>query len=90
MSKNKLGLVVGSFFAFFHLVWSVFVAIVPTQIESFMNWILELHHIKIPMMIMTPFVLMNAVYLIVVTFIIGYIFGVVLAFLFNWLHKNQS
>jgi len=88
MSKNKLGLVVGSFLAIFHLVWSVAVAITPSGVQSFMNWIFNIHHLSLPMAIITPFVVSNAIILIIVTFIMGYIFGWVLAALFNILHKQ--
>jgi hypothetical protein len=88
MSKNKIGLVVGSFIGLFHLVWSIFVALVPSQVQAFMLWVLKLHHINLPYTIITPFVLMNAVVLVIFTFIVGYIFGWVFAGISNLLHKN--
>lgn len=81
MSKNKLGLVVGSFLALLHAVWSIAVAIIPTSVEGFFVWVLTLHHIDIPFTIITPFVLANAVILIVLTFVVGYIVGWVLGWL---------
>lgn len=75
MSKNKLGLIVGLFLALLHAIWSICVAIMPAGVESFFVWILNLHHIEIPFKIITPFVLANAIILVIVTFIVGYIVG---------------
>ncbi len=86
MSKNTLGLIVGSFLALFHAVWSLAVAIMPAALQSFMNWVLTIHHISLPMTIITPFVLANAVMLVIFTFVMGYICGWVL----GWLHELLS
>lgn len=74
MTKNKLGLTVGMFLAIIHAVWSLFVAVTPAGLQSFIDWIFKLHHIGLAITI-TPFVFMNAVELVIVTFVIGYIFG---------------
>jgi len=81
MSKNKLGLIVGLFFALLHAVWSITVAVMPASIESFFVWVLTLHHIDIPFSIITPFVITNAIILVIFTFIVGYIVGWVLGWL---------
>ena len=86
MSKNTLGLIVGSFLALFHAVWSLAVVIMPVALQSFMNWVLTIHHISLPMAIITPFVLANAVMLVISTFVMGYICGWVL----GWLHELLS
>ena len=88
MSKNKLGLILGIFFALVHVIWSVFVALMPSGVESFMNKILTYHHISMPFTILTPFVLGNAVWLIVYALIWGYILGWLFAWVFNMLHKR--
>lgn len=75
MSRNKVGLIVGFFFALLHLAWSLLVAITPLGVESFMNWVLRLHHITMPFAIITPFVPANAFLLVIITFIVGYILG---------------
>ena len=87
LNANKLGLTVGLFLALVHLVWSVFVAITPKGLETFVMWILALHHIIMPISIAT-FNLMNAVVLIILTFIIGYVFGWVLGSIWNWSAKK--
>lgn len=90
MSKNKLGLVVGTFAALFHAVWSILVAFWPSQMQSFIMWVLTIHHISLPYMIITPFVVMNAVILVIYTFVVGYILGWILAALFNSLHGKMQ
>jgi len=89
MSKNKLGLVVGLFVSLIHFVWSIAVAISPSGVQSLMNWIFKLHHLNIPVTVVSPFVFMNAVILVVITFFMGYVFGWVLAALFNLMHKKE-
>ena len=88
MSKNKLGLVLGSFLAFLHLVWSILVATIPRTMESFINWDLKIHHINGTFTVVTPFVLMNAITVIVLAFVVGYVFGCLLAGLFNQVHQS--
>jgi len=83
MSKNRVGLVVGAFLALYHAVWSLGVAAIPEQLQSFMSWILALHHIDMPFTIVAPFVLANAIQLIIITFAFGYIIG----WVFTWLVK---
>ena len=87
MSKNKAGLVFGLFIGLFHLVWSVFVALIPDQVQAFINWVLKIHHVSLPYTIVTPFVLMNAVILVIYTFVVGYILGWVFAWISNMVHK---
>lgn len=80
MTKNTLGLVVGLFFAIVHAVWSVAVALIPGPLQAFINWVLALHHVSL-VMVMMPFVLSNAIILVILTFVVGYIFGWLIAFL---------
>lgn len=88
MSKNKAGLILGLFFALIHIIWSVFVAIMPGAIESLLNKIFVYHHIGLPFTILTPFVLTNAILLIIYALIWGYILGFLFAWVFNMLHKS--
>jgi len=81
MSKNKLGLVVGSFLALLHAVWSLSVAVMPASVQAFFVWVLDLHHIDFPFTIITPFVLIKAIELVILTFVVGYIVGWVLGWL---------
>jgi hypothetical protein len=90
MSRNKIGLTLGLFLAIFHAIWSVFVAIIPMGVQNFMNWVLNLHHINIPFYIITPFMIGNAILLIVITFIFGYIFGWVVGLARDLVMKKKT
>lgn len=83
ISKHKLGLVVGSFLGLWHMAWSSLVALGLAQ--PLMNWIFRLHFIQPPYTV-TPFRLSLAVALIVITAVLGYIFGWLLAAIWNRLH----
>ena len=89
MSKNKTGLIVGWLLVFIHAVWSVCVALMPLSVQDFMTWVLTLHHIDMPFAIITPFVLANALLLMVVVFIFGYILGWVIGALHNMVMKKK-
>ena len=80
IDKNKTGLTFGFLISFLHLVWSVFVAIGFAQ--PLLNFILNVHMINIPATVM-PFNFVKALGLVVVTFIVGYIFGYLMAFFWN-------
>jgi len=80
MNKNKFGLVFGFFFAFFHLVWIILVAVGLAQL--FLDFILNIHMVYNPFLV-SPFSLSRSIILLIFTFIIGYVFGYVLAFFWN-------
>ena len=86
LNKNKTGLALGIFIALMHAVWSLFVAVVPAQLQKFLDWVFVLHHIK-PIYVLLPFNIANAVLLIVLTFVVGYIFGYVFATVWNRTNK---
>lgn len=87
VNKNKLGLVLGLFTALVHLVWSFFIAVMPGTFQKFINWVFVLHHIT-PIYVFLPFNALNALMLIILTFIGGYIFGWVFAAVLNWVMKK--
>lgn len=74
MTKNQLGLIGGIFLALVHAVWSLFVAIMPAQLQQFILWIFDIHHLNVPISV-TPFVFSKALVLVILTFVVGYIFG---------------
>lgn len=77
---HKVGLVFGSFLGLFHAVWSLLVAVGWAQVS--LDFIFGLHMIE-PVFRVSAFSLTTAGMLVVVTSIIGYIFGSVAAFLWN-------
>jgi hypothetical protein len=80
ISKNKTGLTFGFLISFLHLLWGVLVAFGLAQV--FLNFIFNLHMLAVPIEVM-PFSLIKAVGLIIVTFVVGYIFGWLMAFCWN-------
>ena len=86
LNKNKTGLALGTFIALMHAVWSLFVAVIPAQLQNFLDWIFVLHHIK-PMYVLLPFNIANAILLVVLTFVVGYVFGYGFAAVWNRANK---
>ncbi len=80
VEKHKVGLVFGSFLGFFHLVWSLLVALGWAQVS--LDFIFKLHMIE-PVFKVSAFSFTTAIMLVVVTAVIGYIFGSVAAVLWN-------
>lgn len=77
---HSLGLALGIFLALFHAIWSVLVFLGIAQ--SMMDTILNLHMI-VPFITIADFSLVNAVLLVIVTGIIGYVFGWLLGVIWN-------
>lgn len=80
ISKNKTGLTFGFLISFMHLIWSLLVAFGLAQM--LVNFVLNMHMIGLPIFIM-PFSLAKALVLIIITFVIGYIFGWLMAYFWN-------
>lgn len=87
ISKNKTGLTFGFLMSFMHLVWSVLVAFGIAQ--ALLNFVFNIHMISMPFVIM-PFNFIKAITLVLVTFVIGYIFGWFMAFFWNKCFKEKS
>lgn len=83
---GSTALVVGVFVALMHAIWMLLIFFGVAQL--YMNWIFGLHLLTNPYKVL-PFNLMTAVWLIVFTFIVGYIMGWVFAFIWNRLHKGK-
>lgn len=86
--KLKVGttaLVLGLFVALMHAVWMLMIYFGVAQL--YMNWIFGLHLISNPFIVL-PFSFGSALMLIVFTFIVGYIMGLVFAWIWNRLHKG--
>ena len=87
ISKNKLGVVLGSAFGLWHLVWALLVAFGVAQ--WLIDWVFKLHFIQ-PVYVVTVFQPFLAVGLIVVTSVLGYLFGWIAAAIWNWLHTERA
>jgi hypothetical protein len=87
LNKNKTGLVLGIFVALIHAIWAVLVAVIPASLQKLIDWAFLLHSLK-PIYVITSFILLNAVFLVVMTFIVGYVLGWVFAAVWNWLVKK--
>jgi uncharacterized membrane protein len=80
INKYKTGLTFGFLMSSFHLMWSLLVAFGVA--ETVLSFILNIHMLNMPVMVM-PFDILKALMLIIVTFAIGYIFGWLMAFFWN-------
>jgi len=87
LNKNKVGLILGFLFAMLHFIWSVFVLVFPSGLQKFLDWIFKLHFLN-PIYILNQFSFGNAIILIIMTFIVGYIIGWIFAILWNKIHFN--
>jgi len=83
LNKKQVGLTLGVFAAIVHLVWLIAVAI---GVQKAVDWILLLHSIKLDLFL-TNVVLLNAVLLIIIAFIGGYVVGWIFAAIYNWAGK---
>lgn len=86
VNKNKLGLVIGSYAAIVHLVWVILVALGLAQ--PLVNFIIRLHFIDFPHKI-ASFDFVNAVLLIVIAFIVGYVGGFIIGIIWNKAHVSN-
>lgn len=85
VNPHKTGLVLGAFLAFWHICWSLLVALGLAQV--LIDWIFKLHFIRPPYTV-TGFNLGTAVILIVAVFVVGYVFGLVIGWIWNRLHRS--
>jgi hypothetical protein len=84
-NPHKVGLVIGALIGAWHLLWSLLVLLGWAQpILDFIFWA---HMIK-PVYVVKPFDPVAAVALIVITTVIGYVFGFLGAVIWNKLHRG--
>lgn len=86
ISRNKLGLVFGSAFGLWHLVWALLVAFGIAQ--GLLDFVFRLHFIQ-PVYVVTAFQPLLAVGLIVLTTVLGYTIGWIAGAIWNWLHDER-
>jgi len=84
MNSHKVGLVLGSFVAFIHLIWSILVGFGWAQ--GLLNFIYNLHSLSNPLTVL-PFDFGRSVGLIIVTFIVGYVVGNIFSWFWRKLHR---
>ncbi len=84
VSSHKVGLVFGGMMAIIHAVWALFVFIGVAKL--YLDWIFGLHFLNFQYSI-NSFDFLNALMLIIVTGVIGYIMGYVCGWLWNLAHR---
>lgn len=84
ISKNRLGLTLGIFAGAMHLIWALLVLIGVG--ETYMQWILPLHFLKLEIATLA-FSIVNALMLVVLALIGGYVLGWLLGWVWNWTAK---
>lgn len=85
VNVSKVGFVCGAFAGLIHLLWSILVGTGLAQ--GYLDFVFQLHFIK-PFVKVAPFSVGPAVLLIVIALIAGYIFGAVLALIWNNVHAR--
>lgn len=80
VDKNKSGLTFGFLICSFHIMWSVLVALGIAQV--LLDFVLNIHMLNMQVEVM-PFNIVKALGLIIVTFLLGYVFGWLMAFFWN-------
>jgi hypothetical protein len=84
-NPNKVGLVIGALLGGWHLFWSLLVAVGWAQ--PFLDFIFWAHMIR-SVYVVKAFEPIAALTLIVITSMIGYVFGCVGAVLWNRMHRS--
>jgi len=87
LNKNRAGLIFGSFLGLWHLAWSLLVA--ANLAQTLLDWIYTLHFLNNPFRV-AAFDFATAALLVSVTAVVGYIFGWVLALLWNAFHRHAG
>lgn len=83
IQPHKVGLVIGGLLAILHAVWSLLVAV--GLAKPLLDWAMSLHFLNFQYSL-SPFSFSNALMLVVVTGVIGYVVGCVLGWLWNFVH----
>ena len=83
----KFGLTGGLSMVAFHFCWLVLVAAGGAQ--AFMDWVLQLHMIK-PFYVIMPFDWGNALMLLIVTFIVGFLGGAMMGGIWGGCCKDKK
>ena len=84
LNPQKVGLALGGTVGVIHLVWSLLVAL--GWALPLMNFIMSLHMMKSSMSV-EPFSLVTALGLVIVSSLVGYLFGFLFASVWNQVQK---
>ena len=86
VSSNKVGLAVGGMLGIVHAVWALMVLVGIAK--PFMDWILGLHFLSFQYNV-NSFIFSNALLLVIVTALIGYLMGYVAGWVWNLAHRTS-
>lgn len=84
VKPNKVGIVFALLYGGWHTLWAILVGVGFAQ--PLLNFVFWVHFLK-PPFVVGEFSVGIALILIAVTAVIGYIIGVILAVLWNWVHR---
>lgn len=82
ISPSRTAFAVGTVVALWHLIWVTLVA--TGWAKPVMDFILQLHFINLQYALV-PFAVTTAAMLVLITFTVGALFGLVFALIWNWL-----
>lgn len=82
LNGKKLGLTLGIFFAAVHAIWALLIAISPAAVKTMLDKVLLLHAIGFTFSIGT-FNILNAILLVALTFVSGWLIGWFYAYVNN-------
>lgn len=87
ISPSGTGFAVGTVVGLWHLIWVTLIAI--GWAKPVMDFILRLHFINLQYTL-APFAATTAAMLVLITFTTGALFGLVFAFIWNWLGDESA
>jgi hypothetical protein len=85
MNRNKVGLTLGAMAGLCHLVWALLVA--TGQGQPLMDWMFKMHFLNNPYTV-GAFDAVNALLLVVMALVMGYIVGFVFTSVWDMVHKK--
>ena len=83
LNPQHIGLILGTFFAVVHLIWVTMVALGFAQ--WYLDFVISNHFVNNPFTIQA-FDPVKALFLVAMTFIVGFVFGYIFAFIWNRVH----
>ena len=83
---HMLGLTVGGLLGLWHAVWALLVAV--GSAKPVMDWLYTLHMVKVTYTVL-PFNPTNALILVLVTAVFGYVLGRIGGMIWERAHKNK-